>query len=763
MNNHRISDFFKLKILKKFEDDETIITLKILKNRIYAILSLLIVIFSGPVLFYGAYLFYQNGQHLFAFLEILVYLVISLSVFLPAIRVSVKKIILVMCTYFFSLILLFNTGPMGAGMISIIMAFVLSTTLLDKRQNIIFFIVNFLISVIITVFLYTGLLDDFAIAYYDSYWLINILTLQLVLLGLTIFHHMIYEGLEKQTKEIIKSKEELAASEENFRVLADTTVDVIWVYNIDLERFVYISPSITTFRGISVEEALEETLEETILPEFREPIREEIAKTLKEFKQNPTDPKCYINEVQQPNKDGGTIWIETASRYRYNKKGEIEIVSSSRNIMERKQKEAEIEYLDVHDPLTDLYNRKILMKRMLNEEPFSSVISINIDNFRVINEELGHKEGDRILRDIAIKIETAVNNRGTVYRAGGDEFVAVIKLTDEKGVFKVAEEINKAISTQFMSGKRLLFLTASLGISLGKKNAVLSETVREADAALYVAKKEKNRILLYQPSMEKRRSWEAIIEKELKTALENNEFEIVYQPIYDLKEDKFNHAEALLRWNHPEYGLISPVDFIPVAEKIRLIIPITNWIIKKVCFQSKIWQNVGLHDMVIGINISLLSFENRGTELMDAVENGIQEADIKPTSIKLEITESCLIRDTKELIKTFNQIKKIGVQLALDDFGTGYSSFGSLKDFPFDMIKLDRSLISNIEQDKREEQIARALITIIHSLNILVVAEGIETRQQFEILKNMNCDYIQGFYFSQPLMPDDLNSYCKKK
>lgn len=659
MKKDRIRDFFNNNILKVDEQDESLSNLQLLKNRIYLLVSFLIVVFSGPLLVYGAYLFYQKNDYLQATLEIMVYIIVLISMTSPKIGVDIKKIIMISSIYFFGLVLLISAGPQGAGQITIILSFVLSSSVLGKKQNILFFLFNLIIFLGLTIFLYLGLLKFLAISQYEKYWLINVLTLQLVLMGMVFLHQMIYDGQEKQTEAVLKSKTDLAVSEEKYRILADTTADVIWVYNVDLKKFVYISPAIKSLRGLTAEEALEESIEEAVIPEFRAEMIAEIAKTLNEFLLNPSQAEYYINEMKQPCKDGSSVWVETASRYRFNAKGQVEIISSSRNIMERKQKEAQIEYMNDHDPLTGLYNRKALMKRMLKNDKELAGISINIDNFRVINEELGHKEGGRILQELSENIMAAAANSGEIYRIGGDEFVVVIENNDQSQVLEAAKKISRSISRQFKSDTKTLYITASLGIAIGQGDEDLSEIVKKSDTALYVAKKEKNQILLYQPTMEKRKSLEAILEKDLWSALENKELELVYQPIYDIKQEKFNQAEALLRWHHPELGEISPIDFIPIAEKTRLIIPITDWVIREACKQSRKWADEGLEDMIISLNLSLLLFENRGLELLEAVQKGIDEAKIQASSIKLEITESCLIRDTNELIKTFSDLKKM--------------------------------------------------------------------------------------------------------
>ncbi|WP_296560582.1 bifunctional diguanylate cyclase/phosphodiesterase [uncultured Acetobacterium sp.] len=446
--------------------------------------------------------------------------------------------------------------------------------------------------------------------------------------------------------------------------------------------------------------------------------------------------------------------------------GEIEIVSSSRNINERKLKEEEIRYIDFHDPLTGLLNRKALSKSFADvkaKKGKKSVILVNIDNFRVINDALGHHEGDQVLLEMASKILKCVGISGLVYRYGGDEYVIIVESHDWQFVEQLASQVFKSISTQFMVARRLFYLTASIGISFGSETEGLEQTVKNADTALYAAKKERNKIVIYVPEMDQTRTREAILEKDMKVALEKGEFELHFQPIYDINKGVFNHAEALLRWNHPYLGRISPADFIPIAEKSKLIIPITDWVIREACQAVRNWQDMGIKEMTVSINISLLSFENRGTELVESVASGIYQAGIKPAFVKLEITESILIRDTEEIVKVFYELKQMGVKLALDDFGTGYSSFGCMKDLPLDIIKLDRSLISNMVTDEREQMIAESMITIIHGLGIQVVAEGVETEEQLEFLKKFGCDFIQGYLFSRPLTTVAFIDYCFSK
>jgi diguanylate cyclase (GGDEF)-like protein/PAS domain S-box-containing protein len=759
MDREKITKFLGKLMFREIDVSDDAYGIEFWKNRIFSLLSFSLVFLCGPILFYGAYLFFASGNILLAILEASIFAVIVFAVTKKKMKIDTRKFLVISSIYVISIVLLVYTGPMGAGMISVIFSFVLTVSLLNKQQNKVFFVINLVIFLVLTVMLLTGMMEGLPIEMYGDFWLINAITAQIIIVVLVFLYNMIYEGLENQTREILNSRTSLALSEEKYRLLADTTADVIWVFNVDSGKFVYISPSIQDLRGYTVEEALMENFVDKVAFNSAPKLVEEISIRKQEFIAEPDIPKTYIYEIQQPCKNGEIIWVETASRFRYNALGEIEIVSSSRSINERKKKEEQIRYIDFHDPLTGLLNRKALRQKFLDEKADKrqkSVIIINLDNFRIINDALGHQEADDVLLDMATRILNSVSNNGLVYRYGGDEFVIIVESSDDQFVKGLALQVLKTISTQFMVAKRLFYLTASIGIGMGSEPQDLEQTVKNADTALYVAKKEKNKIVRYLPEMDQTRTREAILEKDLKIALEKSEFELHYQPIYDINSGIINHAEALLRWDHPYLGRISPVDFIPIAEKTKLIIPITDWVIGEVCKKIRQWQKAGMSDITVSINVSLLSFENRGAELTESVSCGIREAGIDATCIKLEITESILIRDTEELVNVFNDLKQIGVKLALDDFGTGYSSFGCMKDLPLDIIKLDRSLISNMVADEREQMIAESMITIIHGLGIQVVAEGVETAEQLEFLKKFSCDFVQGYLFSRPLSADDF-------
>ena len=423
--------------------------------------------------------------------------------------------------------------------------------------------------------------------------------------------------------------------------------------------------------------------------------------------------------------------------------------------------------LNTHDPLTGLKNRNAvrLLKENLKERDglsgIRSVMTVDIDNFRLVNNALGHLEGDRMILDLSRKLTAVMEGRGEVYHTDGDEFLVLVESADPSQMQEYAREILRILTSQIMVSNRLFFLTASIGIAMGKEGEALDQAIENADTALYIAKKEKNAAVLYTREMEKARTRDSIMEEDLRSALEKKELELYFQPIYDVRKGCINQVEALLRWNHPEFGRVSPIEFIPIAERTKLILPITDWVIRESCHQLARWKDLGIEGVIVSVNLSFVSFENRGDELTSFVARSIKEAGIEPSSLKLEITESVLMHDSDETIKVFHEMKRIGVKLALDDFGTGYSTFEYMKELPLDIMKLDRSLIRDLIKSEKEQMIVSTIITIIHALGLEVVVEGVETQEQYDLLKEYGADYIQGFLFSKPLPAADFVAYYR--
>ena len=453
------------------------------------------------------------------------------------------------------------------------------------------------------------------------------------------------------------------------------------------------------------------------------------------------------------------IWMQVRDHFLAANAKEQEAAAALR------RREEEVEYLSLYDPLTRLLNRSALRQRVSRSQSGQggkhSVLFLDIDNFHLANDAFGHAAGDRLLVDLAAKMEDCVAGRGKVYRHGGDEFVFVVATTDKKAVYDLAVELHRAVSRQLTINERVFFLTASIGISIGAGQISADELLQQADTALYIAKKDRNRIVIYSPDMDQARSRESILANDMRDALEKGQFELSYQPILAVKDGAIRQAEALIRWNHPQFGRISPVEFVPIAEETKLIIPISEWVIRQACAMVAQWRTAGLPDMIISVNLSLVYFENRAYHLPAFVQEAIEQAGISPADLKLEITETVLMSDPDYAIGTMQSLRDYGVNLAMDDFGTGYASFQYLRDLPIQSIKLDRSLISAIDANDKGRMIVQAMINIVHGLHLETVAEGVETEEQFRYLTECGCDHVQGFLFSRPLPVDEFDAYCR--
>lgn len=482
----------------------------------------------------------------------------------------------------------------------------------------------------------------------------------------------------------------------------------------------------------------------------------------------------YI-DTQERRMDGSPLYVLGDYICIYDKEGRIvghfgiqsdvtEKVEASLALAEtQKIYEEKIQYLRQYDRLTGLLNADALRKLVTVEEKtdteVAAILCLDIDNFRIVNESLGRQAADMILRNLAEKISAAVGIQGKIYRKDGDEFVVLLDRMKPIQVHQIAKSLQEAASGEILIHQRRYYLTLSIGISFHEQNASLMQTLDRADAALYIAKKTKNTIVSFEASMERMKTRETVLEEDLSRALDRGEFELYYQPIVHLADGSIGQAEALLRWNHPEFGIIFPAEFIPIAERTRLIIPLTNWVIQDCCNRMSQWNELGITFLVISINLSLICFENRVREFTDYLGKTVKETDIDPRKLKLEITESILMENKKEIHAAFQELKEQGFHLVMDDFGTGYSSIGQMKDLPIDLLKLDRSLVKDIESDEREQMITQSVIMIAHNLGMEVVAEGVETEGQLAKLKGYECDYIQGYLIGKPMPADEFLAY----
>ncbi|MBK7903392.1 MAG: EAL domain-containing protein [Proteobacteria bacterium] len=419
----------------------------------------------------------------------------------------------------------------------------------------------------------------------------------------------------------------------------------------------------------------------------------------------------------------------------------------------------QVEHLAFHDGLTGLPNRS-LFSRMLQQgvqmarrnNRLLAVLFLDLDRFKHINDTLGHEAGDQLLQEVAARLKSCLRDSDSVARLGGDEFVVVLpELADDVYAATVAQKIISAISRPFTLKGLEFRVTGSVGISIHPQDGLDEETLtKNADIAMYKAKAEgKNTFQFYSDTFNAESLERLTLESSLRRALENNEFEIHYQAKSDLKTGQITGMEALLRWQHPDLGTVAPMRFIPVAEQTGLIVPIGRWVLKTVCLQNLAWQKEGLSRLHIAVNLSELQFFDE--HLLHDVETILESTGMEADLLEFEITEGMLMRDVQRTLRVLTALKKLGVRIAVDDFGLGYTTLASLRQFPIDTIKIDRSLIRGVTHVADDQALTEAIIAMGKSLSMTVVAQGVENTAQAKILREDACDEIQGFYFDRPV------------
>ncbi|HUF18677.1 MAG TPA: EAL domain-containing protein, partial [Thermoanaerobaculia bacterium] len=424
------------------------------------------------------------------------------------------------------------------------------------------------------------------------------------------------------------------------------------------------------------------------------------------------------------------------------------------------QATVEIEHLAYYDPLTGLPNRMLFMDRLevalaqaTRYEQKMAVMFLDIDRFKEINDSLGHTAGDSLLGMVSERVRRCVRQADTVSRFGGDEFAILIqKIEGFEDAAKVAQKVLESVKSPFMVQGREIGISTSIGISIFPEDGKDAESLlRNADTALFRAKDAgRDNYQLYEAGMNARALERLALESRLRKALAGQQLVLFYQPLVDLSTHKVVAFEALLRWNHPDLGLLSPAEFIHQAEVSGLIIPIGAWVIETACRQAKGWQQ---RAPGLGVSVNLSARQFQQPDLVRQVAAALESSGLEPRLLELEITETNAMHDAENSIRTLFELKELGVRISMDDFGTGYSSLSYLKRFPIDVLKLDQSFVRDITSSPGDGAIATAVIAMAHSLSLEVVAEGVETRGQLAFLRERLCDRIQGFYFSPPLSP----------
>lgn len=560
-----------------------------------------------------------------------------------------------------------------------------------------------------------------------------------------------------------KAERDLRATEEKLSSILDSIDNVVW--SATAHEFIYLNSMVERIYGRPVEAFYRDRglWFKAIHPDDRPAALATHARLDKE--------PAFVQEYRIVRPDGSIRWIEERARAIHDEQGRVQRVDGiAIDISERKEYAARIEYLADHDALTGLANRNLLTDRMnqamaqaRRNSQQVALLFLDLDRFKGVNDSFGHQLGDALLLEVAARLRQVVREGDTVARQGGDEFILLLTgVNRAEDAVAAAGKIFDVFSTPFHVEGRELFVNTSIGITLFPDDGEDMPTLlRNADTAMYRAKEEQgNAFRFYSREMSERALERAELEGALRRALERKEFELFYQPKVDIRSRRIVGAEALIRWNHPQLGLVSPTRFIPMAEEIGLIMQIGDWVLRTACAQNKAWQEAGLTPISVAVNLSARQFGQDA--LVHSVARILDELQLAPHHLELELTESIVMNSAEQYVSKLRQLQDLGVQLAIDDFGTGYSSLSYLKRFPLHHLKIDQSFVRDIPSDDDDAAITSSVISLGHNLDLKVIAEGVETEEQVAFLREHNCDEMQGYYFSRPLPAHEFASLLQR-
>ncbi|MFP3393113.1 EAL domain-containing protein [Brevibacillus sp. SIMBA_040] len=557
-------------------------------------------------------------------------------------------------------------------------------------------------------------------------------------------------------------EEEVRQSEEKYRIIAENTSDIISMIDRNGD-FLYLSPAHKLVWAHDIPDEEIRNMLDWIAEADREIFVYAIEHTFSTRKE-------YMVECRLKANRDKPIWTETKINPIIDENDNVtSLILVTRDITERKQSEEMIHYLAYHDALTELPNRRMyvqhLGKEIMQAKRFQSnmaVLFLDLDRFKDVNDSFGHDVGDLLLIEAAKRLQQCVKTGDIVARLGGDEFTILLsQLTEREEAVAVAEQIMQVMQQPFHLNDQTFNISSSIGISLFPQDGDNAEDLlKRADTALYTVKSRgKNGFDFFDPSMEAKSLERILMENELRKAIEQEQFQIYYQPKMDISTGTLTGMEALVRWVHPELGIISPNRFIPIAEESGMIVPLGEWILKEACKQNKMWHNQG-YELKVSVNLSARQIYQK--DLLEVIKATLDETQLEPEWLELEITESIFVK-MDEATVVLQQIREIGIHISIDDFGTGYSSFSYIKSLPVDTIKIDASFIRDVHHNQESQAIVKAIVTIADSLNMKVVAEGIELSDQLEALQQNGCGHGQGYLFSRPLATPDFERFLRNE
>jgi diguanylate cyclase (GGDEF)-like protein/PAS domain S-box-containing protein len=543
-------------------------------------------------------------------------------------------------------------------------------------------------------------------------------------------------------------------TEDRFRSLVLSTSDVIIVLTAD-GTMDYHSPSASRIWGYAADALHQVKFDALVHPEDLS-----VAQNL--FEQTMTRPRLSMAaELRIRLADDSYCYFEAVATNLLRDPRVNGIVATFRDITERKDLEQALTYQAFHDALTDLPNRSLFVDRVeralaraVRHGESVSVMFIDVDNFKVVNDSLGHPVGDQLLVGLIQRIKSCLRHEDTLARLSGDEFAILIEdIRDDEDARKLANRLQEQLLTPFILDRREVFATVSIGIVVsGPAHLGPDDLLRDADLAMYRAKSNgKARCEVFDHTMNADMTERLTLETSMRRAIERRELRVFYQPIICLDDERVIGFEALVRWEHPQRGLISPADFIPLAEETGLIVPIGAWVLEEACRQVKQWQAERCPGRTLLLNVNVSARQLQALDLVETVDSVLKRTGFNPVQLKLELTESLMMQDVDWTIQRLHELKALSIQLGVDDFGTGYSSLAYLRQFPIDLLKVDKSFVGRLGVNPHDDAIVRSIVTLANDLGMQVVAEGIETAEQLAMLRELGCVYGQGYYFSRPL------------